>query len=143
MKEISRKKRMRNGLLFSIIVLFALIFRVGWIQFVNGGELQTLAYEQQTLDRKINPKRGTIYDRNKNELAVSSTVYTITITPTNIEEENTITKTIRIKRNVANKLESLAVQNNITFNRLVNECIDFALENMEEDTKIEVSVQNN
>ncbi len=88
MKEISRKKRMRNGLLFSIIVLFTLIFRVGWIQFVNGGELQTLAYEQQTLDRKINPKRGTIYDRNKNKLAVSSTVYTITITPTNIEEEN-------------------------------------------------------
>jgi len=60
----------------------------------------------------------------------------------NIEEENTITKTIRIKRNVANKLESLAVQNNITFNRLVNECIDFALENMEEDTTEEVTIQN-
>ena len=59
-----------------------------------------------------------------------------------IEEENTITKTIRIKRNVANKLESLAVQNNITFNRLVNECIDFALENMEEDTTEEVTIQN-
>lgn len=60
----------------------------------------------------------------------------------NIEEENTITKTIRIKRNVANKLESLAVQNNITFNRLVNERIDFALENMEEDTTEEVTIQN-
>lgn len=60
----------------------------------------------------------------------------------NIEEENTITKTIRIKRNVANKLESLAVQNNITFNRLVNECIDFALENMEEDTTEEITIQN-
>lgn len=60
----------------------------------------------------------------------------------NIEEENTITKTIRIKRNVANKLESLAVQNNITFNRLVNECIDLALENMEEDTTEEVTIQN-
>lgn len=60
----------------------------------------------------------------------------------NIEEENIITKTIRIKRNVANKLESLAVQNNITFNRLVNECIDFALENMEEDTTEEVTIQN-
>lgn len=60
----------------------------------------------------------------------------------NIKEENTITKTIRIKRNVANKLESLAVQNNITFNRLVNECIDFALENMEEDTTEEVTIQN-
>ena len=51
----------------------------------------------------------------------------------NIEEENTITKTIRIKRNVANKLESLAVQNNITFNRL---------ENMEEDTTEEITIQN-
>ena len=60
----------------------------------------------------------------------------------NIEEENTITKTIRIKRNTANKLENLAINNNITFNRLVNECIDFALQNMEEDTKNEVSVQN-
>lgn len=59
-----------------------------------------------------------------------------------IEEENTITKTIRIKRNTANKLENLAINNNITFNRLVNECIDFALQNMEEDTTEEVSVQN-
>lgn len=60
----------------------------------------------------------------------------------NIEEENTITKTIRIKRNTANKLENLAINNNITFNRLVNECIDFALQNMEEDTTEEIPVQN-
>ena len=60
-----------------------------------------------------------------------------------IEEENTITKTIRIKRNTANKLEQLAVNNNITFNRLVNECIDYALQNMEADTNKEVQIQNN
>lgn len=60
----------------------------------------------------------------------------------NIEEENTITKTIRIKRTTANKLENLAYENNITFNRLVNECIDFALQNMEEDTTEEVTIQN-
>ena len=59
-----------------------------------------------------------------------------------IEEENTITKTIRIKRSTANKLENLAINNNITFNRLVNECIDFALQNMEEDTTEEIPVQN-
>ena len=59
-----------------------------------------------------------------------------------MEEENTITKTIRIKRNTADKLEKLAVNNNITFNRLVNECIDFALQNMEEDTTEEIPVQN-
>ncbi len=55
----------------------------------------------------------------------------------NIEEENTITKTIRIRRNTAKKLEELAIENNITFNRLVNECIDYALQNMEEDTNKE------
>ena len=59
----------------------------------------------------------------------------------NIEEENTITKTIRIRRSTANKLENLAI-NNITFNRLVNECINYALQNMEEDTKEKVSVQS-
>lgn len=60
----------------------------------------------------------------------------------NIEEENTITKTIRIKRITANKLEKLAINNNITFNRLVNECIEYALQNMEEDITEEVPIQS-
>ena len=94
MKEISRKKRMKNVLLCAMLILLALVIRVGWIQFVNGAELQTLAYEQQTLNRKINPKRGTIYDRNKNELAVSSTVYTVTIHPTIIKEKEKVAKAL-------------------------------------------------
>ena len=88
MKNISRKRRMIYALIISSILLLALIIRVAWIQFVDGGELQTLAYEQQTLDRKINPKRGTIYDSNMNEIAVSSTVYTVTVNPTNIDSKN-------------------------------------------------------
>ena len=88
MKNISRKRRMIIMLLVASIILFALIIRVGWIQFINGGELQTLAYEQQTLDRKINPKRGTIYDSNMTQIAVSSTVYTVTVNPTNIDARN-------------------------------------------------------
>ncbi len=59
----------------------------------------------------------------------------------NIERENTITKTIRIKRNTAEKLDKLAYKNNITFNRLVNDCIDYALQNMDEDTNNEVVTQ--
>ena len=85
LKDMSRKRRMKNILIISICIFCTLIFKIGWIQFVKGEELQTLAYEQQTLDRKINPKRGTIYDRNGNELAVSSTVYTITVNPGNIK----------------------------------------------------------
>ncbi len=88
MRNISSKRRMIYLMGMAVIILFLLIIRVGWIQFVNGEELQTLAYEQQTLDRKINPERGTIYDSNMNEIAVSSTVYTVTVNPTNIKKEN-------------------------------------------------------
>lgn len=88
MKNISRKRRMIYFLIGASIILAFLIFRVAWIQFINGEELQNLAYEQQTLDRKINPKRGTIYDSNMVPIAVSSTVYTVTVNPTNIENNN-------------------------------------------------------
>jgi len=88
MRNISAKRRMLYFLGIASIILFLLIIRVGYLQFVRGGELKALAYEQQTLDRKINPKRGTIYDSNMNEIAVSSTVYTVTVNPTNIKKEN-------------------------------------------------------
>ena len=59
-----------------------MIIRVGYIQFVKGDSLKQMAYLQQTLDRKISPKRGNIYDTTgKVLLATSSSVETITINP--------------------------------------------------------------
>ncbi len=87
--NVTRKKRMRNEILILWAILFALIFRIGWIQFGMGAELQSMAYVQQTLDRSINPRRGTIYDATgKTILAVSSTVETITVNPVNIAKED-------------------------------------------------------
>ena len=79
---------MRNALLICVGLFSLLIIRIGYIQFIQGEELQTLAYVQQTLDRKINPNRGTIYDRNGEVLAMSASVETVTINPTNIAKEN-------------------------------------------------------
>ena len=51
--------------------------------------MQLLAYEQQVQQRAISAKRGTIYDSTgKYVLAVSSTVSSITVNPTNISKEN-------------------------------------------------------
>lgn len=87
--NITRKKRMRNEIIILWLILLALAIRIGWIQFGMGSELQSMAYVQQTLDRNINPRRGTIYDATgKNILAVSSTVETVTVTPVNIAKEN-------------------------------------------------------
>ncbi len=88
MSDINRKRRIRNELYIILIILFLLIIKIFWIQFIQGEELQTLAYQQQSLDRKINPKRGTIYDTEGTVLAVSATVNTVTVNPTNISAEN-------------------------------------------------------
>ena len=87
--KLSSKKKMRNILFITFLVIICLIGRIASIQFIQGGELSSLAYQQQTLDRSINPKRGTIYDATgKNVLAVSSTVETVTVNPGNIAKEN-------------------------------------------------------
>ena len=87
--DVTRKKRMKNEMLILWAVLVALIIRIGWIQFGMGTELQSMAYVQQTLDRSINPRRGTIYDATgKTILAVSSTVETVTVNPVNISKED-------------------------------------------------------
>ena len=98
--NLSMRKRLRNILFISIMVFTILIGRIGYIQFVQGAELSNMAYEQQTLDRSINPKRGTIYDRTgENVLAISSTVETVTINPGNISKDD--------KEKVAKKLSEL------------------------------------
>ena len=87
--DISRRKRFKFCLIFVVIIFFIFIFRLAWIQFVDGNKLKEMAYEQQSLDRAINPRRGTIYDATgKTILAVSSTVNTITVNPNNIAKED-------------------------------------------------------
>ena len=86
--NLKNKKKMIKALFISFIIIVLLIGRIGYLQFIKGEELQTLAYEQQVQKRTINPKRGVIYDATGNYiLAVSSTAYTITVNPTNIAKE--------------------------------------------------------
>lgn len=86
---LTKKRRIKWEMIIAILILFILAIRIGYIQLIKGEELQSMAYAQQTLDRSINPKRGTIYDcSGNNVLAVSSTVETITVTPTNIKKED-------------------------------------------------------
>ncbi len=87
--KLSGKKKMRNTLFITFFIISCLIGRIGYIQLIQGEKLSSMAYQQQTLDRGINPKRGTIYDSTgKNILAVSSTVETVTVNPGNIAKEN-------------------------------------------------------
>jgi len=53
----------------------------------------------------------------------------------NTENEKSVLKTIRIKLSTLEKVEALSKLNNISINRLLNECIEFALENINEATE--------
>lgn len=87
--DVGRKRRLRNILFVIFVIQLLLIIRVGFIQIVQGSELQAMAYSQQTLNRTINPKRGRILDRSGEiEFAVSASTETVSINPTNISKEN-------------------------------------------------------
>lgn len=91
MEEISlaNKKKMLKTLIVVFFILLALVGRILYIQFIQGDDLQKEVYEQQVKERTVNAKRGVIYDASeKYALAISSTVFTVTVNPTNIAKEN-------------------------------------------------------
>lgn len=49
------------------------------------------------------------------------------------KKKDTITRTIRLSGEVYDKIFKLADKNNITFNNVVNQLIEYALKNVEED----------
>jgi stage V sporulation protein D (sporulation-specific penicillin-binding protein) len=69
--ETISKKRVAILLLTILVIVFALIFRVIYLQFFLTGWLKKSAESQRFRSIEVLPRRGTIYDRNNNELAIS------------------------------------------------------------------------
>ena len=51
----------------------------------------------------------------------------------NLEDEKSTLKTIRIKLSTLKKIEELSKNTNISVNRLLNECIEYALKNLNKE----------
>ena len=87
--SLTNKKKMRNTLFIAITIIVLLTVRIGYIQFIWGPELSSMASSQQSQSRSITAKRGTIYDSTgKYILAVSSSTESVNVNPTNISAEN-------------------------------------------------------
>ena len=48
----------------------------------------------------------------------------------NLNNEKSVLKTIRLKYKTLQKIEELSKKTNISVNRLINECIEFAINNL-------------
>lgn len=86
-------RKMRRRIFMIVVPVVALVFvvllaRVFVISVVDGDYYQKEASSQQLSDITVNPKRGTIYDRNMTILAQSAQVWTVIISPLDIEEDD-------------------------------------------------------
>ena len=113
MKSNTRKKkntsdspecRAKRIFIFTIILsilLIALIFRIGWLQFIKGSTLKEAATRQQTTSRIISPNRGSIYDSSGVPIAISATVDTVTINPQKFIVEDSEDETKKLQEKVS------------------------------------------
>ena len=98
-KNLIYTTKLRNVFIVILLVFIILLGRIGYLQFVEGAYLTELAYQQQTINQILSPKRGNIYDSTGKALAISAQVDTITINPTKIkgdsdEETKTLKETV-------------------------------------------------
>ncbi|ABZ84610.1 stage v sporulation protein d [Heliomicrobium modesticaldum Ice1] len=75
------RKRTTQVFLFFTVLVGILILRLFWVQVVNGAFYSAKAEEVRLRALPVEAKRGTIYDRNMNSLAVSVSVDSVVANP--------------------------------------------------------------
>ena len=111
--------RLAGGYLVILLLMFALIFRMGYWQIIRADELKTMAASMQKVDTEIDPVRGSIYDSNGTVLAESITEYelygytqyiykSVTLTPG--EKQTALNNMVKItgleEKTIRSRLES-------------------------------------
>lgn len=82
----SSRTRLKVALVLAALLVLALTIRLGYLQIYKGDELRRGALEQWTKSIDIKPKRGIIYDRRGNQLAISINAFTVWAYPSDIEK---------------------------------------------------------
>lgn len=111
-KTINMPKKIQRTMLAIFIIMFLLVIRLAYLQFIKGSDLKKQMYNQLITSRTISPKRGTIYDSTGKALAISADVDTISIVPTSIvilDSDNKIdeNKTKALKENFSKALSEI------------------------------------
>ena len=109
---VSMRQRIQVISFFLVFIMSGiLIARLMYLQLFSNEELKQKAATQQFKVTTITPSRGTIFDANMEELAVSATAWTVYMVPVNIENEEQ-------GRKIAKDMsEMLGVDEETMFNR--------------------------
>lgn len=95
--KIKSKKRILFFMCASIGFLLVILIRLFYIQGINAEFYQKKAYEQQTRDRLISPRRGDILDRNGEKIASTNTVASVSVVHSQVEDYEATAKILSEK----------------------------------------------
>lgn len=84
--KLQVRKRILILFLIVVFVMLGIILRLAWIQIFNNELYQSKALNQRLRKLKVEPRRGIIYDKNGEELAISGSSQTIVAIPAEIED---------------------------------------------------------
>ncbi len=90
------KKRMMLIFIGLIMVLAVLGGRLFYVQVWRGAEYEAMASENRAVEDKVAAERGTIYDRNMNELAISTAAQSLYADPGMLDKNEQTDKAIQI-----------------------------------------------
>ncbi|HHW41552.1 MAG TPA: stage V sporulation protein D [Syntrophomonadaceae bacterium] len=97
-RTVEIRKRITFLFFCIFFVIILLCFRLIWLQLVRGTWYQQEALQNRIREIVVEPKRGVIYDRNGNELAISINVDAVYAVPAEVMKSG---KTAQVAREVA------------------------------------------
>ncbi len=91
--EFKRRARAITAAILCVLVLMPML-RIGYIMIAHGDEYREEAQKNQLYDTQIPALRGTIYDRNMNEMVTGATAWMLTASPAGLHSfyKNTVKK---------------------------------------------------
>ncbi len=83
--NVTVRKRLLLVLLFGVIIFLIIDSRLGYVQFVMGEKLTSLAKDSWSRNLPFEPERGEILDRNGVKLATNKSAPTVFVVPRQIQ----------------------------------------------------------
>ncbi|AJQ29943.1 penicillin-binding protein [Pelosinus fermentans] len=84
------QRRIASFLVLLLMMIFILAVRIGWLQFIDGDRMAAKVANQVKDSQILQSPRGTIYDREGRELAVSNLTKSLYADPSEIKDPDSI-----------------------------------------------------
>ncbi len=87
---VTLQRRIAFFLVLLLVMILILVMRIGWLQFIDGDRMAAKVAHQVKDSKVLQSPRGTIFDRDGRELAISSLTRSLYADPSEIKDPETV-----------------------------------------------------